>query len=217
MAKNMFSFSDAQYAVKEANDAKNRLEIIESVSKDARISTLQEIGITFAFGFVSTLFNRVEIIESLLTIVGVAIIFAMWFYNNKHFYSKFGYGNALGSIANVAHWGWFLIPVFPLDIMVGGAILLYGAVVMLVCPAFYMKLIKHTETKRFNEAIAYLRVMGIDFGALNSQANVTYEGAAEEEKASVPLEKPVQIKYCTQCGAKVIAGNKFCTSCGSAL
>ena len=58
--------------------------------------------------------------------------------------------------AEFAKWGWRLIPVFPLDIMIGLAIFLYGLYAMVFLPIFFVKLRERRLNRNITEAERFL-------------------------------------------------------------
>ena len=86
-----------------------------------------------------------------------------------------GFGNILSTFKKVAVWGWFIIPIFPIDLVVGLAIVLEGIVLMLYFPRIFMAI--HIRSLRKNMAAAeeYInRQMQIN--ALNAQAAMNTQG-----------------------------------------
>ncbi|MBO4414506.1 MAG: hypothetical protein J5824_00820 [Lachnospiraceae bacterium] len=67
-----------------------------------------------------------------------------------------GFGHYASIFAELAKWGWRLIPLFPLDIMIGLAIFLYGLYAMVFLPIVFVKMRERRLNKNIAEAQLFL-------------------------------------------------------------
>ncbi|WP_029231082.1 zinc ribbon domain-containing protein [Butyrivibrio sp. VCB2006] len=213
MSKTIYSFENAQFAAMEYHTAKSRISLIDSLIKDARISSLQEIGIIFVVSILYSHFARVAVLGTILGLLYFGLFIAALIYNNNHFYSKVSGGAAFATIANIAHWGWLLVPVFPADVIVGLCILVYGFFAMIALPALYLRLVRNTEKKRLEEAEAFVKL----YEHADEVFEMLYKDDEEYEYNHGVLEEKIKPKFCTHCGAQLNGNMKFCTKCGTQL
>lgn len=213
MAKQIYSFESAELAAQEYVSAKRRVDLIDSLLPDARKSTLQEIGLLMVVYFLAGLTAKVPVLGSLLSLAVFVVSTGAFIYNVKHFYSRVSGGAAFATVGNIARWGWFLVPVFPIDIFVGLAILMYGMVAMLMLPSLYLRLIRNTEKKRLEEAELFV--------GLYAQTDSVFEMLTKDndnyEYHNGTLVEKMRPRFCTSCGNEMNDNMKFCTKCGTRI
>ena len=66
-----------------------------------------------------------------------------------------GFGEAVASVGRIAKWGWILVPVFPVDIVVGMVALFFGIAGLFFFPAFVLLDARKKAYKDLREAARY--------------------------------------------------------------
>ena len=105
-----------------------------------------------------------------------------------------GFGNAVSLAFRISKWGWFLIPIFPVDIIFFFIALEFAILAFFFLPVFFVWM---------------------------NQLQIKKDKAAAEEylKYCRPIEGPAAAgsdqAFCTNCGAPISSGMAFCTKCGT--
>ena len=66
-----------------------------------------------------------------------------------------GFGGAFAVVNRISHWGWFLVPVFPVDIFIGAIAFMIGMGALLFFPALVLLNAKRKAKRDLREATQF--------------------------------------------------------------
>ena len=141
-------FDNYQYALDVKKDAEEKLEKANSVFKLSILGSI--LGI-----FGSFIFNGVPGVIGL--VIGI-----ICYKKTGGLKKAFSWGWKL------AKFGWFMVPIFPIDLMIGFAFLISVPYFFLFCPALLINILKKQAKKDIEQADEYLRY----FKPANQDINV---------------------------------------------
>ncbi len=185
------SYEEAQYA---ANVAQERIDKINSILPEATKAYGIQIAAVLLCFLITSIMPFKFLKDFIGSIAGLALL-CLVIYNYKCFYSKIGYGSLMAMTLKVGYWAWFLIPIFPIDIIVFLVGVFYAGGVFLAVPPLAMFLVRSIEIKEKNNAESVMR----------------YYASMSTQRIAV------NVKYCKKCGAQLSADSTFCNHCGYKL